>query len=308
VCLGMPADAARFVEDAVEFHESTSAPEGLRSVQRSHLHVVQVVTKDEKVLQKIGLPNHETFDAADLSTQTVTREFKWMTHEECLESGVRLSEVKKAALQSKAMLRSSSLVGLQGEGGWLSVPGPASRQSKTSSTSVGSVGVKQFLAKGGIRTTDWTGEKESRTLESLEQELRERKCFLIDNGKHGVQRLVRVITLRLRSPDEKFVMVQVMRTDRVGNQHWRTHLPETEQDLDEIIVDGARRIVSQSLGLEEDDVEYPGDSNWEYHETVEDAKAYPGLRTKYEKYYVDAILRDDDELIAKVALQPLMSQ
>jgi len=53
------------------------------------------------------------------------------------------------------------------------------------------------------------------------------------------------------------------------------------------------------LLLKEANVRFEDEYNWEYYDETEPSKLYPGLWTKQQKFFVNAVLLDDDAGVLK---------
>jgi hypothetical protein len=277
-CLQMPAEAANFIEDGVEKTETDKLYPGLRTIHRNHLIIVDLLADDPTILGKIGLPVFETFSAksgaqgANNSTQ-----FNWLTMECCVEKGLQLGEKRTKRLFKQARLCSAG--------------------NEDASDLQG------FLTEYGVDTTPWTGKQATQTVEELLEELRMGECCLLDDGNKGVQRVLCVVTVRLWTPDEKYLLLQVGERKKGTNGDYEAKtmlLPGSTQRVRETIQECAQRVLTDQLDLHEDDATFQSEALWQYDEQVRETSKYPGLMTRYQKFYVDVRLNDDHWVLEKM--------
>merc|ERR1719482_1605415 len=110
--------------------------------------------------------------------------------------------------------------------------------------------------------------------------------------------------MRLWSPDRRLLLVDKGRAHASGEgeEKWHAQLPGEKKDHNESLHDAPRHICERQLGLGEDDAHFPDESAWEYYDYTDTSSRYHGLSTKYHKFFVDAVLEDDDDLLKRVGL------
>jgi len=157
----------------------------------------------------------------------------------------------------------------------------------------------------GVDPATWDKRKvdEHKTkLAALAKELMSGKCALTKTSR-GLQRCVNVVAARLWSPDSKLTLVEKGRKCPDTNEEWNPQLPTVKKENNESLMDASLRICSQQLRFAEDDVEFPNESAWEYFDYTEPSSRYTGLTTMYQKFFVDVVLEDEDELLKRVGLE-----
>jgi len=258
---------------------------GLLCVERRHTIDVKLTTQDPDILSKIGLPRNSDFSITDPQDEEagseLVRKFKWMTTDECKADGVVLGDFESA---SSIDLRSDA-------------PG-ADKQDPQER-------LRRFLLDAGFDPgISWghrqSGEGSSK-LAALTKELLSGKCLLTKTSK-GLQRCVSVVAARLWSPNRKLMLVEKGRKID-NNEERKAQLPAAKKDNNESLMDASLRICEQQLHFTEDDVEFPSESAWEYFEYTEESSRYTGILTTYQKFFVDIVLEDDDDLVKRVCLK-----
>jgi len=287
VVLKMPADTGNFIEDSMEDRELVGY-KGLRCVERSHVIEVTLDTDDAKVLEKVGLPGHSGFRIIDPQDEEagsdVVRKFKWMPQEECKECGVIQCDFETAETfevhtsSKKARFCDSKL----------------DRTER----------LRKFLIMNGADPDSWDGDRDDEskpTLVALSRELSSGKCILTKNSQ-GLQRCVNVVVLRLWSPDRKLMLVHKGSKYDDDSEKWNAQLPGAKKDGNETVMDTCRHICGVELGFTEEEVNFPDESTWEVFDYTAKSRGYEGLVTKYQKFFVDVVLEDDEDLWTRVGL------
>lgn len=276
--LKMPEGIARFTDGPVEHIDANDYP-GLRCVHRIfqtniEVDAAQVKKANPQVISQIGLPKHKAFDCPDPLVPTETLHFAWVR---CLsfadDSGIAPDNLFDDAGQPTIL--------------------------------------EIYLQKfDGPDLDKWTGQGGTRTVRDLAEEITRGKCVLMDNGKGGLQRVVCVMTLRLRQTGKgddntSRALVELgRRKDKRGEITWKPQWPGTSMKKGETVLESALRVSRNFLGLDERDVHIKDEAMWEYSEIVEPSKTFPGLEQVYRKYFVNCELADDPELAKSVGLRP----
>lgn len=272
--LKMPADMADFIEDTVDDIEFEGY-RGLRCVERVHVMAVKMRTEDPAIIDKIGLPSHTDFCIKDQSEaesgKNVERKFKWMTFKQFLKIGGVLSNMN-------ADVRGKSLV-----------DGPSAAQN-----------LVDFLRQGGIDPDTWDSKGDGRLLQLLLNELKKGKCYLEMNSK-GLMRVVDIVSIRVWSPDRKHLLVDKGRQNKYGDQEWNAQLPGRKKDKVEQLQEVALAMCG-TVNLKEEDITFPDEVSWEYFDYTDESHRFPGLVTKYQKFFVDAVLEDEEQLCQRMHL------
>lgn len=283
----MAADTANFVEDSQDDRELVGY-KGLLCVERRHTIDVKVTTQDHAILSKIGLPDKSDFSIADPQDEEagaeLVRKFKWMTTDQCKADGVVLGDFESA-----------SSIDLRND------PPGADKQDPQER-------LRKFLLGAGFDPgISWghrgsAGSPEGNAkLAALTKELLTGKCLLTKNSQ-GLQRCVSVVAARLWSPNRKLMLVEKGRKVD-SKEEWKAQLPAAKKDNNESLMDASLRICEQQLHFTEDDVEFPSESAWEYFEYTEESSRYTGILTTYQKFFVDIVLEDDEDLVKRVCLK-----
>jgi hypothetical protein len=272
--LQMPPDAANFIEDGVEKTEREDEYPGLRTVHRNHLIIVDLLAEDPTVLKTIGLPGYENFSSRSGTQSHETLSFSWLTMESCVEKGLKLGEKRTNRLFKQARLCSAD--------------------------NEDADDLKAFLTEYGVDTSKWTGEKETQTVDDLLNELRDGECCFLDDGNKGVQRVLCVVTLRLWTPDDKYLLLQVGAKGASGYESKSLLLPGSTQRVRETIHECAQRVLTEQLGLHENDTVFQSETLWQYDESERETSKYPGLMTRYQKFFVDVRLGDERSVLEKM--------
>jgi len=311
VMFKLPAGSAQFLQESVDDVEMQGF-RGIHCVERSHIVEVKLEDEEEflEALKVVGVPEHSDFStSADPSEDfEVTRNFQWLGVYDCKTAGMKVNENVVAEsdtgiLMSSTMSMASQGITSQGFGG-TSSQGLASL----------SLGAKKLKSQGDLKTfleaagldiqaSNWTakGKSGGSKLESLEKELAQSKCYLTKTNL-GVHRCVNVVAVRMWSPDRNRMLVDKGRLYQNGEEEWTAQLPGAKKDGIEDIKSAAQRICETQLGLEEEQFSFSDDSAWEYFDYSETSSRYTGLLTKYQKFFVDVILDDDEELQKRVGL------
>jgi len=161
-----------------------------------------------------------------------------------------------------------------------------------------------FLFQSGvdINAHHWQQTKHGFSkLESLAKEVASGKCY-ITKTNNGIHRCVTVVATRLWSPDRKLMLIEKGRKSAYGEEEWRARLPGSKKDITETLVETGMRVCDKQLNFTEDDVSFGDDSTWEYFEYSEVSSCYTGVLTKYQKFFLDVILEDDEDLERRVGL------
>merc|ERR1719160_1180676 len=130
--------------------------------------------------------------------------------------------------------------------------------------------VRGFLKESGV-DLDAPQWQDGSKIDSLAKELRQGKCFLVRNS-FGLHRCVNVVVLRLWSPDRKFMLVDMGCKYPSGEEEWGAQLPGHKRESDESAEVVVLRVCKDMLGLNESDLEFSGDTAWEYFETSKTSK------------------------------------
>jgi len=273
--LQMPEDVADFIEDIVEDVEFEGY-KGIRCIERVHVMAVKMRTSDPSIVCKIGLPEHsdciiENPQGND-EDQSLKRTLKWVTFKEFVKKGGVLSNLS-------ADVRGKSLV-----------------EGQTASQNL-----VDFLRQGGVEPDTWDAKGDGRKLQLLLTELKTGKCYLEQNSK-GLMRVVNIVSIRVWSPDKQFLLVDRGRRNEFGEQNWDAQLPGRKKEKSETLQEVALAML-EIVKLQEEDVNFPDEVAWEYFDYIETSSRFEGLLTKYQKFFVDAILEEDDDLLQRMGLR-----
>jgi hypothetical protein len=278
----MDPDVADFIEQSVEDLEFDGFS-GLRCVERRHLVVVKLRSLLPDVIQPIGLPAHTEFSCCE--GKDMLRHFRWLTTKQCKERGVKIDE-KGVLVNLRADVRGKLLA---------DQPNPMQA-------------LVDFLRQGGVEPDSW--KDKGHGLRLLLQELATGRCFL-EHSSQGLRRVVKIVSVRVWSPDHQLLLVDKGRQAAVSaKQVWRAQLPGREVDESEGLQEVALAMC-EIVKLGEDDVQFPDehiDGSCEFFDYVEPKSHFEGLVTKYQKFFVDAVLEEEDELIDRMGLSLLTKQ
>jgi hypothetical protein len=282
--LRMPEGAADFIEDVVEDVEFTGY-DGIKCVERKHVMHVKLRTQDPAVISQIGLPDHMSFavEAQDGSQSRHVedrpeRKFKWITFSELLK-------ICEGLPVQNADVRGSSLV----EG------------------ATPTEDLVDFLLQGGVDPDLWDarpgserGSNNPKKVQLLLKELQAGKCYLEQNSSQGMMRVVNYVYLRIWSPDQHYLLVDRGRSDDQGEEVWDApSLPSCKKLKSQTIKEEVLK-KCEHLNLFENDIHFKEEGSWEYFDTVEPSSRFKGLVTKYQKFFVDIVMEEDDALVEKL--------
>mmetsp|Transcript_83652 Transcript_83652/g.132221 ORF Transcript_83652/g.132221 Transcript_83652/m.132221 type:complete len:630 (+) Transcript_83652:61-1950(+) len=266
--LKMADDSAEFIEDGIEDKEMKGGYNGIRCVERCHIMAVRLRGDSTDPFSQIGLPRHSAF-ASSAEEGEPDKLFLWKKLDDCGDIGVRFA--------GNDHMGSLNIRG--------SVMANASDSEHFEK-------IKDFLRAGGVDSDKW-GEADSGKMRRLCEEVRSGICVL-EKTDRGVQRCVNILMLRLWSPDERLLVQSKSPTDAAELQ-----LPEIKKDIFESLTSAAVRLLQSRLLLTESNVRFEDEYNWEYYDEIEPSKLYPGLWTKQQKFFVNAVLLDDDDNVLK---------
>jgi hypothetical protein len=264
----MADDSAEFIEDGIEDKEMKGGYNGIRCVERCHIMAVRLRGDSTDPFSQIGLPRHSAF-ASSAEEGEPDKLFLWKKLDDCGDIGVRFA--------GNDHMGSLNIRG--------SVMANASDSEHFEK-------IKDFLRAGGVDSDKW-GEADSGKMRRLCEEVRSGICVL-EKTDRGVQRCVNILMLRLWSPDERLLVQSKSPTDAAELQ-----LPEIKKDIFESLTSAAVRLLQSRLLLTESNVRFEDEYNWEYYDEIEPSKLYPGLWTKQQKFFVNAVLLDDDDNVLK---------
>jgi len=280
----LPPEIANFVEDSIEDNEMVGY-RGLHCVERCHIIDVKLHPRlsDTSVLNKVGLPNHRDFTASDPNNlgegdRELPKNFTWLTKEECKAAGVMLNDSGAVT-----MIDLTSLDG---------------------TTRTCDEKLRKFLEDAGVDVDSphWQDSKRGTSkLADLSSELAKGKCF-ITNTSDGLHRCVTVVATRLWSPDRQLMLVEKGRKYASGEEEWSVRLPGSKKDSSESLMDVGMRVINTQLNLNQDNVAFTVDTAWEYFDYTEPSSRYVGLLTKYQKFFVDVVIEDDEDLWNRIGL------
>lgn len=282
--LNLPPDIADFVADTTE-DTRIEGYRGLSCVERAFLVDVKLLHPvDTTAIKVVGLPKHQGFTTSSESDESVggARHFKWMT----LGDGDRVQDTKATKRLSLTDVESVSSLKLQSD----------QKDQKEGCKEK----VRNFLDEAWVdmNSDHW---KDGSKVEALTEELALGKCSLA-NTSVGIQRCVSVVCVRLWSPDRKWMVVEMGRKEPWSGEEWTVQLPGSKKTNSESIEVVVTRLCEDQLGLTEDDISFGSESTWEYFEYTQASNRYKGVRTKYQKYFVDVVLEDGEELLERLAL------
>lgn len=141
-----------------------------------------------------------------------------------------------------------------------------------------------------IDTSQW-GTSETKTIANLWQEYRQGEITFRDNPP---TRVVRVVQIILRRGDR--VLYEIAQEFQDGRLRQRLQPPSEKMVKGESQFDAAERCLREELGLDPDEIQLLSPAV-EVTENVTDSPSYPGLRTHYTIYSIEATaegLPDDD--------------
>lgn len=274
--LKMPLDIVDFIEDSVEDTEFNGFA-GLRCVERAHTMHVKLRTSDPDAIRPLGLPAHERFTCNDLQEegQPCQRTFEWITMEQYVKMG-------GAREISRADVRGKSLV-----------------EGQDNNTNLVS-----FLRNGGVDPDEWGEAGGSvRKLQLLTKELKAGKCYLEENSS-GITRVVNIVSVRIWSPNREYLLVDWGRRNDHGDENMEPQLPGRKKEKTETLQEVAAAMC-QIVRLNEDNFSFPDEVAWEYFDYSETSSRFKGLVTKYQKFFVDAVLEEDEELLRRMGLHQI---
>jgi hypothetical protein len=284
--LGMPDDSARFIEGR-ELLQNLDRYPGLAFAQRVRLMTVRLCTKDASILPKVSLPDQQPFHTVDADGKLF--EWTWQTPEQCEnELGVDIMQHDRAGLD---FLHMRSTAGVDAD----------------SSARTGHV--LSILQKYGVSTSTWTGAGGTRTVDDLLRELEEGLSEFQDDGNSVLLRVVRVVVIRLWAPPGRsHMLLQVGASSRPNVEFkFEPKLLGGRLYGRESAIEAATRILQEFLQINEEDADFPSEHSLEYQEELgETNEAFPGLVSKYMKFYIDCSLSTCDA--ARFGLERLASQ
>jgi len=277
--LQMPLDIADFIEASTVDH-TIAGYNGLHCVERCHIIDVKLrPILDNEVLSKLGLPMHQDFSCSDPHDEEgrgeEERNFTWFTTQECKASGM---------IMGSGDGESSCVLDFAG------VDGPAA----TCDTKL-----KEFLQNAQV---DVDSPKWQSVFQQLAKELASGTCSITQTSK-GVNRCVNVVALRLWNPDRTRMLIEKGSKHNVsGEEEWNARLPGVKFVDNETVTSAAIRVCEERLGLQDGDVDMGSDATSETFAYFETSSRYVGLLTKYQKFFVDLVLDDDEELLKRLGL------
>lgn len=238
-----------------EVQDSPSYP-GMNTVYRKHIVEGIVCTKDQKVLERIGVPKGETWTCE--GDRKDTKYWEWWTQKQCTEKNVKLNAAVAKATFS----------------GLVQAPIGFSEEN-----------VKDYLVKYNINL-DAFGQGSAKTLGQIAQEMSQGESCLMENSSGKVVRVTDVCVLRLsEQPPGKRILVETEQQYADGRRRTVNRLPGTKRRPNENIITTARRILATMLKIEEDEVNM---GQTELLEEEKDSPSYPGIMTVYRKHIVVA--------------------
>jgi hypothetical protein len=276
--LGLPDDSVYFIEDKVVDEELDIYP-GLRTLQRARLVTAHLSVEDTELLEEIGLPKHTPFSSVDVTNSNITYKWSWATVKEC---GLDHDAVVQSSLSELNTINTA-----QSDKGAL---------------------VKRLLARYNIDTSSWDGRGKRRTVKRLVAELEMGHCSFREDGHELLMRVVRVVALRIWTPSDKYVLLQVgSETDNCVGFRFEPTLPGGKQHNRESVIECANRILKEYLQIDDEDIDFPSERSCEYkEERANECDAYPGLNILYLRHYVDCRLcTEDDDVIKRLGLSSL---
>jgi hypothetical protein len=262
----MPTEAAEFIEDRTEDTEIEGFA-GIRCIERAHVMAVKMVSKDATVNGKIGLPGHTSF--APMAAAVDGKRFQWLSFEQFLQTGGTLSnhDVKESCVLKGAVDKRELLA---------------------------------FLRHGGIKPEEWDDRGEDRAVRALQREMEAGKTYLEMNSS-GILRVVDMVALRLWNPDRTLLLIDKGRANDFGDKEWKAQLPGRKKEMTKTLREVAIAI-AEILNCSEDDIQFPAEMSWEYSSYQSKSERYKGLPTKYCKFFVDAVLEDEEEVMKNMGL------
>lgn len=264
-------EVTSFVVDSVEDNEMVCY-RGLQCVERSHIVDVQLrFDLEDDVLERVGLPKHTSFTSSDPSVAEAKR-FSWMTYDECKAANVIMSDFEVFQPKRKTLLDMDNL-----------------ESNMTTDDEL-----REFLEHAGVdfESPGWQATRSGKSrLEDMAEEVATGRCSISDTSE-GVHRCVNVVSLRLWSPDQQFMLVKSKSKYASGEEHGNVSLPDCKQERGESLKEAVIRTCQQKLSLPYEHVSFSADSAWEYYAHSETSRRYPGLLTKTQTVFVDVILEE----------------
>lgn len=306
--LKMAPDIAHFVLDSIEDNEIVHYT-GLRCVERTHIVDVElsagfkVIKKSlnpliKRTMNKVGLPDHTDFSSTDpLNEEVEMRSFTWMTKEQCKEACV----FPQAQIQAKLAKPAEKTAGRS--------LFSAQTLEVEDTTATCDEQLKTFLQNAGvdIQSPVWQAVGRGRTLiQKLAKELSSDQCCITDTSS-GLHRCVNVVALRLWSDSERKLML-VEKAHKYdsddGEAPWvsQLQLPGSKKSVTENLKTVGMRIIEKNLNLSQEQVSFGDDYSFEYFEYTTESSRFEGIKTKYEKFFIDVELEDDDALFERLGL------
>jgi len=270
----LPLEIASFVEVSIGDH-TIAGYEGLHCVERSH--IIDVKLKPllgSDVMNKIGLPMHTDFYCSDPRNSTAkgddSKHFAWFSCAECEASGIKMTDYGLTTVMDLT-----------------SLDGTTTCREK----------LKAFLTHAGvdIETPAWQEEKRhgSSKLDDLAKELSLGKCSLVQSPA-GVYRCVNVVSVRCWTPDRQHMLIEKGRKYKSGEEEWDARLPGTKQDANESLMDVVMRVCEEHFNISDKDLWFSQEGTWEHFEYRDTSSRYKGLLTKYQKFFVDVAVEDEE--------------
>jgi hypothetical protein len=272
----MPRESADFVVDTVE-DVKFDGYDGILCVERIHFVEVKMRSQDSRVLGQIGLPEHSSFHTLAAqhldNDRSSKRKFRWIPLSEFRSYGHRGADSDASC----------------------NLHGKDFAEAETARDDL-----MTLLRRGGVRPDSWAGPLGAMKIQTLLDDMRAGKCKLAQNSR-GLVKVVNEVTVRIWSPDRQLVLVDLGRKKANGDESWSAKFPARETVDQEKPEEVALDLCNQ-VDLEEDDISFPEDIAWEFYEYTESATEFKGLKTKFQRYFVDAILEDDEDLFERVEL------
>jgi len=271
VLFKLPVDMALFVEDSMDDKEIKGYA-GLRCVERRHFIEVKLVAPDHNALSQVGLPSHEDFSAMEPQDEhsggEALRKFRWVQADACRGMWSESDTVSSMDFRANASASQEKL--------------------------------KRFLVEAGVDLKAWEGSSRGDKTSMLTKEVSQGQSSLTKTSC-GIQRCTNVVVLRVWSPDRKLMLVNKGSKYPSGEKEWNARLPGLKKEGEESLKDAVLRKCEHQLRFSEDDIYFPNESAWEYFDYTETSSRY-NFPTKYQKFFVDVVLEDDDDLWERVRL------
>lgn len=244
--------------DVVRYEEETDSPSfpGVRTVYRKEIVEAVVKGTNKAFLQKIGLPNFNSWSAAGKDGNTKT--FQWMTEDE--------AKAKKVKFNAEGTEVISALV-----------RAPIGMTEEQ---------LQETLVAAGIDVSRYGQSGKSKTLKEFASELIRGEAMLMKTPTGHLQRVVDVVMLIVERPDTGEILVQTEHEKKDGHKTVLNRLPGSKCRPDENQFLSARRILRRQLDMNENEANIS-----QLVTVVEEQKPtdfYPGLKTVYRKRLIRA--------------------